>query len=494
VLVGNEYKLATTGGNKPKISSLPLKFDMNYMQNITIDITYQSDKDCILYFLIEQNNSNNFFNRLVQNTLTASATKTTKTFILPLVTGDTGMQLRIDHSNTNAGYIQFSKIAVRPDASNLFVYRYIPSVRDVYLKDFPRTVNDQNTNDDAPRFNRMFNYIGTLTGKVRVILDGDTYPIKTKLTFNSQMIVVGNGSTFYPQTGFSGTTLIQIDDKQSSVYGKCIIDNVKFDGANVSNMIGCFANTMMSFYKCTFTNCLTGCYFNAICDAVDCLIWSNTTGIELHFTESIIDNLQGNSVTGILLSGEGNRIVNCKLYGNAMPNNKNTLCAVKITGSRNTISNNYFDQWKTCGVWLDDTKTDWLNDSGNVPTGAYGNIISNNLFFNNGHGLYDNAGSWDSTNNCNNISAGIVLRTTKSGGTLKKNNITGNVFETGYFLGWTEAGTTTTATQVGIHFIGYATGTILRNIISSNSFDNEIPQEFVYYNSVSTDNTVGLNN
>ena len=141
-------------------------------------------------------------------------------------------------------------------------------------------------------------------------------------------------------------------------------------------------------------------------------------------------------------------------------------------------------------------KNSWLSAGAEKPAGAYANMICNNMFYNNGSGVYDNSITIDYDNkNMDKASAGIVMKTVNKGSAseLKRNIITGNCFETGYFKGWDEKGTTTIATKVGIHLSGYASNTILDNIISSNSFDKEIETRILYHNALESDNTVGLN-
>ena len=87
------------------------------------------------------------------------------------------------------------------------------------------------------------------------------------------------------------------------------------------------------------------------------------------------------------------------------------------------------------------------------PSGKY---ISNNFFYNNGHGIEDDNGSYDDTNDTYNISAHIFVKTNKADRVIKRHNIVNNIFDTGYFKGWDDSmsNTDTLSTISCIHIVG----------------------------------------
>ena len=463
----NYYKLSTTS-NKPRVISLPIELSKNNNNN-KLCFNYKSNKDCSLLILIEQNNSKNFYNRYVSVTVPSSnEVETAFEYEFVQNNSDTRIVLRLEHKTNIEGYIMFDNFNIIPLNSSLYDKTIKSDDYTIYIKDFPRRNDEESNNDDTGRFQRILSLVKNSSKYYKLILEEqEEYYILSKLDFKN-LNIEGNNSTFYLRYASSNNT------------DYCI----KWQGGNICNLIvkgtkynyGIEINGKSALNNVKFYNLNTAAKFNTLVDCLNCYIWENKVGILINGTECIVDNLHGSSVVGIDINGEGNRIVNCKIHGDGMDTSfYKSVCGIRIRGTRNTISNNYIDQNKVCGIWIDDEKSSWLSNGAEEITGAYGNSISNNFFYNNGHGVEDDNGSYDVTNNTYNISAHIFVKTNHADRVIKRHNIVNNIFDTGYFKGWDDSmsNTNTLSTISCIHIVGQNQKSIKNFIIDLNSKDDE---------------------
>ena len=463
----NYYKLSTTS-NKPRVISLPIELSKNNNNN-KLCFNYKSNKDCSLLILIEQNNSKNFYNRYVTVTVPSSnEVETTFEYEFNQNNSDTRIVLRLEHKTNIEGYIMFDKFNIIPLNSSLYDKTIKSDDYTLYIKDFPRRNDEESKNDDTGRFQRILSLVENSSKYYKLILEEqEEYYILSKLKFKN-LNIEGNNSTIY----------LRYTSSNNSDY--CI----NWQGGNISNLIvrgtkynyGIEINGKSDLNNVKFYNLNTAAKFNTLVNCLNCYIWENKVGILINGTECIVDNLHGASVVGIDINGEGNRIVNCKLHGDGMDTSfYKSVCGIRIRGTRNIISNNYIDQNKVCGIWIDDEKSSWLSNGAEEITGAYGNSISNNFFYNNGHGIEDDNGSYDDTNDTYNISAHIFVKTNHTDRVIKRHNIVNNIFDTGYFKGWDDSmsNTDTLSTISCIHIVGQNQKSIKNFIIDLNSKDDE---------------------
>ena len=463
----NYYKLSTTS-NKPRVISLPIELSKNNNIN-KLYFNYKSNKDCTLLILIEQNNSKNFYDRYVSvNVPSSNEVETTFEYEFVQNNSDTRIVLRLEHKSTKNGYIMFDNFNIIPLNSSLYDKTIKSDDYTIYIKDFPRRNDEESNNDDTGRFQRILTLVENSSKYYKLILEEqEEYYILSKLDFKN-LNIEGNNSTFYLRYG----------SRNNSDY--CI----NWQGGTISNLIvrgtkynyGIVINGKSDLNNVKFYNLNTGAKFNTLVNCLNCYIWENKVGILINGTECIVDNLHGASVVGIDINGEGNRIVNCKIHGDGMDTSfYKSVCGIRIRGTRNIISNNYIDQNKVCGIWIDDEKTSWLSNGSENINGAYDNSISNNFFYNNGHGIEDDNGSYDDANDTYNISAHIFVKTNKADRVIKRHNIVNNIFDTGYFKGWDDSmsNTDTLSTISCIHIVGRNQESIKNFIIDLNSKDDE---------------------
>ena len=311
------------------------------------------------------------------------------------------------------------------------------------------------------------------------------------------------GTCFIANEDFNGEALIiQDSDKNKNRSQFNTIEKIRFRGLEKKPfMIGLLTkNHLLKIKTCYFQFLNIGIQSLGLIDISDCHFEMCNTMIELNGTESYITNVHGTALKyGIVLNGAGHRVTDCKLFGDSLAKDsglydKGSLFGIYIRGNRNIVCNNYIDQWKHAGIYVDSSLKE-ATSIGNEPAlGSYGNVISNNLLFNNGHAEFTNNGSKDSdAKSTMGISAGICLRVdpnTTWAGEVKRNVISNNIFETEFFKGWEHEGTLLYGQRVGIHIIGNIEGDIYDNVISGNSFDREIFRGIILSNATMQDNTI----
>ena len=233
--------------------------------------------------------------------------------------------------------------------------------------------------------------------------------------------------------------------------------------------------------NCTFDRCKTGVINFAITNILNCDVSLSLIGVELNGTESIIDNLHcGALYKGILCSGNGHRITNCKIYGdnydnnikNVFPSNKeywSSQYGIEITGELNLITGNYIDTIKHCGISINNfTNSD-----------AYslmrGNVISNNSILFCGHGNQGNSvieESWETLP----LSSAISLQLFNNNRTLINTVISNNMIVTDNFVGWeNERNSSKIATSSAIEIL--STNTEWTNLIRKIMINNNVIDE-----------------
>ena len=479
------YILSTTN-NKPMIISTPINIYPNVYLGARLNIKYKSNKDCCCYILFEQKSSKNFYNKHEMYSLqNSNGNEVVFSKDIDFASIDSRIELRFDHTNNNAGYLNIIDISIEPKQYKT----YIDVFKDnnyIYMQDYSRRADEDSANDDSGRLMRAIK-IAELTGQSIVLEKNKTYHLNNNIQ-GENITLIGANATFYIKNTADVTEWV------FGIYLKnSVIKNVNIKGIN-NKVNGLRIEGKSKVVECSFLNMNIGARFRGLIDCKDCRIYDNKIGIQIDYTENIIDNLHGYSQKCILLNGEGNRITNCKLHGDGLVQNKPSICGIEIRGSRNIISNCYFDRHKQCAILVNDAKDDFLNTSIESYTGAWGNKIHGCLFYNNGHGEVDNYGSWDKVNNVNKISSHIVFRIDNTDGKLLRNTIINNTFETGTFIGWNddieETKSDITSTKYAIHFIGQGNESIKDNIIALNSYGNNLLDNMLWVNSLSTNNTI----
>lgn len=253
--------------------------------------------------------------------------------------------------------------------------------------------------------------------------------------------------------------------------------------------------------NCTFDRCKTGVINYAITNILNCDVSLSLIGVELNGTESIIDNLHcGALFKGIICSGNGHRITNCKIYGdnydnnikNVFPNDKQYWASqygIEITGELNLITGNYIDTIKHCGISIN-------NFTSSVePSLMRGNVISNNSILFCGHGNKGNAiveNEWEN----NPLSSAISIEIFNNNRIITNTLISNNMFVTDNFVGWeNERNSSITATASAIEILAINTewdSVIKKIMINNNVIDERITRKISlnYSNVTNTDDII----
>ena len=238
--------------------------------------------------------------------------------------------------------------------------------------------------------------------------------------------------------------------------------------------------------NCTFDRCKTGVINYAITNILNCDVSLSLIGVELNGTESIIDNLHcGALFKGIICSGNGHRITNCKIYGdnydnnikNVFPNEKqywSTQYGIEITGELNLITGNYIDTLRHCGISINNYTTIV------GPSLMRGNVISNNSILFCGHGNKGNAiveEDWETKP----LSSAISIELFNNNRIITNTLISNNMIVTDNFVGWEnerDSSIIATASAIEILAINTEWSSVIKKImINNNVIDEKITRK-----------------